>query len=209
MTRERIPSELTTFHMYVGSSQNKLIVSTSKLSSSSKSEATVKPLNKPSATSTYPRESSSPCTELSLSSSKLSSSRESEAVVAQHASVSVEETPGIAREETPRKSDSPDARADIRRKAGEATTANIAKKQEETCRHPLLRAPPPATKIALPAVSRGPRRIRSRWRCSMPAWRRRRPRHSKGVEIYLQKAHNARLHLGGHLIGEGELLIRA
>ena len=97
----------------------------------------MKPLDKPFAPSTSPKESSSPSTELSLSRSEMSSSKESEAVVAQHASVAMEETPGIAREETSRKSDSPDARADIRWKAGDATAVTkTTKKREGSCRCP-------------------------------------------------------------------------
>lgn len=86
----------------------------------------MKPLDNPPATSTSPRESSSPSKELSLSRSEPSPTKESEAVVAQHTSMAVEETPCIAREETPRKSDSPDARADVRQRAREAAAARIA-----------------------------------------------------------------------------------
>ena len=64
--------------------------------------------------------------------------------MAQHGSVAIEETPGIAREEIPRKSDSPDARADIRRKAGEAAAiAKTTKKRKGSCgRPPATRASP-------------------------------------------------------------------
>ena len=86
-TRERIPSESRTFHREVGSSRSKLSLSSSELTSSPQSEGVMKPPDKPSAPST------SPSYEFSLPSSELSSSRESEAVVAQHASVAVEETP--------------------------------------------------------------------------------------------------------------------
>ena len=44
-------------------------------------------------------------------------------------STAVEDTPGTAGEEFPRKSDSPDARADIRRRAREADAENLAKNQ--------------------------------------------------------------------------------
>ena len=61
----------------------------------------------------------------------------------------VEETPGIAREETSRKSDSPDARANIRRKAGEAAgVAKTTKKWKGSCRRP-------------PATSASPRKLSS------------------------------------------------
>ena len=53
----------------------------------------MKPLDKPSATSTFPRKLSYPSSEFSISSSELNSARESEAVVAQHASMAMEETP--------------------------------------------------------------------------------------------------------------------
>ena len=55
-TRERIPSELRTFHGEVGSSQNESSASSSKSSSSSQSEGATMPLDKPSALSTSPRE---------------------------------------------------------------------------------------------------------------------------------------------------------
>ena len=140
-TRERPPSESRTFQGEVGSSQNESSVSSSESSSSSRSEGAMKPLDKPFAPSTSAKESSSPSTELSLSRSEMSSSKESEAVVAQHASVAMEETPGIAREETSRKSDSPDARADIRWKAGDAAAvAKTTKKREGSCRCPPARS---------------------------------------------------------------------
>ena len=34
-------------------------------------------------------------------------------------------------------------------------------------------------------------------------------KHASGVEIHQQQANHARLLLGGHIMGEGELLIRA
>ena len=51
--------------------------------------------------------------------------------------------------------DSPDARADIRRKAGEAAAAKITKKQEGTCRRP------PATSTCPRELSSASDKLRS------------------------------------------------
>ena len=112
--------------------------------------------------------------------------------------------------------DSPDARADIRRKSGEAAAAKITKKREGTCRRP-------------PATSTCPRELSSASDMLRSSSRELRslseldavevqhasvegeedPRHGQGVEIYLQQAHHACLHLGGHVMGEGKLSIGA
>ena len=164
----------------------------------------MKPLDKPSAPSTSPRESSSPSSELSLSSSETSSSRESEAVVAKYASMAVEETPGIAREETPRKLDSPDTRANIRWEAAD-TTAKINKKREGSCRRPpAMNASP--RELSSPSDELHSSSSESKSSLESDAVE---VKHASGVEIHQQQANHARLLIGGHIMGEGELLIRA
>ena len=93
-------------------------------------------------------------------------SSEHVAVAAQRASVVAEDTPGVARTETPRKSDSPDARADIRRRAKEAAAARMAsvarKKTFATATKKMVPDKPAKTavvpdQIAKSALVNGPR----------------------------------------------------
>jgi hypothetical protein len=122
-TRESTPSESRTVHGEVGSSRNESSSSSSESSYSPQSEGAMKPLDKPSVGKKTPgtagglrftrnKHATPAYTSADTSWVRASSSPEHEAEVARHTSTAVEETS--------KKLDSPNIRANIKRWAREA-----------------------------------------------------------------------------------------